>query len=100
MTGDVLAGDEAARGAGAVFDVSGRGKVEAEGNDAAVFLHNLSTNDIKTLPPGSAREVFFCTATAKVVAHGRVYREPPQGKRERLWVDVGEGQGEKVFAHL
>ncbi len=100
MLGYVLAEYEAARGSSALFDVSRRGKIEAEGNDAAVFLHNLSTNDVKGLSPGSGREVFFCTATAKVVAYGRIYRDAPEGKRERLWVDVGEGQGEKLFRHL
>jgi folate-binding protein YgfZ len=100
MLGELLLEYEMARGSAALFDVSGRGKIEAEGNDAAVFLHNLSTNDVKDLPPGSGRELFFCTATAKVVAYGRVYREAPQGKRERLWVDVGETQGEKLFRHL
>jgi folate-binding protein YgfZ len=93
-------GYEAARAGAALFDVSARGKIEAEGKDAAVFLHNVCTNDVKGLPPSSGREAFFCTATAKVVAHGWIYREPPRGKQERLWVDVGPGQGEKVFRHL
>lgn len=84
----------------ALFDVSARGKLVAEGGDAAVFLHNLSTADVKKLPPDAGCELFFCTATAKVVAYGRAYREPPQGKRERLWLDVGEGQNEILFRHL
>jgi folate-binding protein YgfZ len=91
---------EAARAGAALFDVSARGKIEAEGKDAAVFLHNLSTNDVKTLPPGPGHEVFFCTATAKVVGHGWVYRAAPQGKRELLWLDVDDAQGETIFRHL
>jgi folate-binding protein YgfZ len=86
--------------AAALFDVSARGKLTAEGNDAAVFLHNLSSNDVKRLAPHSGCELFFCTATAKVVGYGRAYREPPAGKRERLWLDVGEGHAERLFRHL
>jgi folate-binding protein YgfZ len=94
------AGYRAALESAALFDVSGRGKILAEGNDALVFLHNLSSNDLKKLAPMTGCELFFCTATAKVVAFARVYREAPQGKRERLMIDVGEGQNEKLFRHL
>jgi tRNA-modifying protein YgfZ len=93
-------GYRAALDSAALFDVSGRGKILAEGNDAVVFLHNLSSNDGKKLAPHTGCELFFCTATAKVVAHGRAYREAPAGKRERLMLDVGEGQNEKLFHHL
>ncbi len=101
MTADDVRQDcEAARTGAALFDLSARGKIEAAGADAAVFLHNLSTNDLRSLPPGSGLEVFFCTATARVVGHGWAYREAPEGKRERLWLDVGEGQNDRVFQHL
>jgi folate-binding protein YgfZ len=93
-------GYRAALDSAALFDVSARGKLAAEGNDAAVFLHNLSTADVKKLAPLTGCEAFFCTATAKVVAYTRLYREPPSGKRERLWIDVGEGQNERLFRHL
>ena len=98
--GDPRSEYEVARAGAALFDVSPRGRIEAEGQDAAVFLHNLGTNDVKGLSPGASRELFFCTATAKVVGHGWAYRFAPQGKHERLWLDVGDGQGEKVFRHL
>jgi folate-binding protein YgfZ len=98
--GDPRGEYEAARSTAALFDVSPRGKIEAEGTDAVVFLHNISTADVKGLPAGSGWEVFFCTATAKVVGHGWVYRAAPDGKRERLWLDVDDGQGEKLFRHL
>src|SRR4051812_23319628 len=91
---------DAARAGAALFDVSARGKIEAAGADAAVFLHNLSTNDIKSLPPGHGCETFFCTATAKVVAYGRVWRSPPEGKRETLWLDLDPGLAAKAYQHL
>lgn len=100
MSGDDQQAYEAARAGAALFDVSRRGKVEAAGNDAVVFLHNLSTNDVKKLAPHAGCELFFCTATARAVAYGRAYRCAPERKRERVWLDVGEGQGEKLFKHL
>jgi hemoglobin-like flavoprotein len=38
-----------ARSAAAVFDLSHHGKLHVTGADAATFLHNLCTNDIKNL---------------------------------------------------
>ena len=90
----------AARAHCALFDLSSRGKIELAGNDAAVFLHNLSTNDVKGLAPGTGCEAFFCTATAKVVAHGHIWRCPPVGKRETLWLDLDEGLAAKTYQHL
>jgi folate-binding protein YgfZ len=93
-------GYDAARTGAALFDLSPRGKIEAAGADAAVFLHNLCTNDIKSLPPGHGCETFFCTATAKVVAYGRVWRRPPEGKHDTLWLDLDPGLGAKAYQHL
>lgn len=98
--GDAAGEYAAARTAAAVFDRSPQGKLTASGNDAAVFLHNLSTNDVKGLPPGHGCEAFFCTPTAKVVAHATVWREPPRGKRERLWLDLPPALTAPALAHL
>jgi folate-binding protein YgfZ len=98
--GDPRGEYEAARAGAALLDASRRGRIEVEGKDAVVFLHNLSSNDIKTLPPGRGREVFFCSTTAKVLGHGWIWRSAPENRRERLWLDVAEGQGEKMFRHL
>src|SRR5947209_8775644 len=65
---------ESAKTGAAVFDRSHHGKIEAAGNDAVVFLHNLSTNNVKALTPGAGCEAFFCTPTAKVVSHAFIYR--------------------------
>jgi folate-binding protein YgfZ len=91
---------EAARTSCVLFDLSTRGKIEASGTEAIVFLHNLSTNDIKTVPIGKGCEVFFCTVTAKVLAHGWIWRDTPEGKRERLWLDLDPGLAEKLYHHL
>ncbi len=89
-----------ARSGAVLFDLSHRGKLEVAGNDAVKFLHNLSSNDVKGLAPDTGCEAFFCTATAKVIAHALLYRCPPEGKREKLALDVAPGLSAKVMKHL
>jgi len=87
----------------ALFDFSAHGTIEAAGDDAAAFLHNLSTNDVKRLAPWHGCEAFFCTVTAKVVGQAWLWREPsrgPKGKEEHLWLDTPPGLGPKMHAHL
>jgi len=83
----------------ALFDRSAQGKIEATGKDAPSFLHNLSTNDIKTLPLGAGCEAYFCTSTAKVLAHALIYHVLVGG-RHAYWLDVTAGHNRKLFEHL
>jgi folate-binding protein YgfZ len=48
--------------------------VRVTGPDAASFLHNLCTNDIKRLEVGGACEAFFTDVKAHVLAHAVVCR--------------------------
>lgn len=82
-----------------LFDRSTQGKVEVCGKDAPSFLHNLSTNDIKTLPLGAGCEAYFCTVTAKVLAHAIVYHVLVNGKHA-FWLDVTAGYNQKLVEHL
>jgi folate-binding protein YgfZ len=87
-----------ARTAAVLFDQSNRGKVEVAGPDAPTFLHNLTTNNFKDLPPGRGREAFLTNATARVIGHAFVYRLVDE--RPVFWMDLTPGQAEKVMAHL
>ncbi|MCS6851617.1 MAG: hypothetical protein NZ700_10675 [Gemmataceae bacterium] len=87
---------EHARRHAALFDLTGRGQIEVVGPDAAAFLHNLCTNDIKNLPIGSACEAFFCNAKARVIAYTLVYRSSP----DQFWVDVAPGRNDTLYRHL
>src|SRR5437764_1149550 len=97
--GDPLAEYRLAREQAALFDVSHRGKVELTGKDAAAFLHNLSSADIKGLAPGAGCEMFLANIKAKAIAHGYVYRLV-QEDRESFWLDLPPGLAEKVVKHL
>jgi glycine cleavage system T protein len=82
------------------FDVSHHGQVELSGPDAVGFLHNLCTNDINRLAPGTGCEAFLTTAQAKVVARALVYRGRLPDGRDVLWLDVGPGLAGNVLQHL
>jgi folate-binding protein YgfZ len=99
--GDPAGEYQEARSGAVLFDRSFQGKLEAAGTEAAAFLHNLCTNDIRNLAPGTGCEAFFCTATAKVVAYGLVFRAPPHGKRDSFWLDLADAQlADKLLKHL
>src|SRR5947207_14844866 len=72
--GNAVAEYRQAREGAALFDLSHRGKVELTGPEAAVFLHNLLTNDVKDLPYSHGREPFLCNVQARVLAYALVYR--------------------------
>jgi folate-binding protein YgfZ len=83
----------------ALFEIPNRGLIEISGPDARTFLHNLSTNDTKTLEPGHGCEAFFATAQARAIAYG-ILTSLVQDERELFWLDLDPGLAEKVMKHL
>jgi folate-binding protein YgfZ len=84
----------------AVIDVSARGKIELVGPDAAIFLHNLSTNDIRSLAPGAGCEIFLTNAKGKVISFGWVYHLPTENQPPTFWLDVDSAAKEDTVQHL
>jgi folate-binding protein YgfZ len=82
----------------ALFDASPRGKIEVTGPDALTFLHNLTTNDIKALAPGTGCEAFLATVKAKAVAYVWLYRV--EGPTPSLWLDVDPCRTAIALKHL
>ncbi len=66
----------AARRSAGLFDLSSRSQLEVTGPDRVSWLHNLLTNDIKSLTPGHGCEAAFLTQQAKVRALVVVYALP------------------------
>jgi folate-binding protein YgfZ len=93
--GSAAAEYEQARTQAALFDVSNRSKIEVTGKDASIFLHNLSTNDVKGLATSAGCEAFLATAKAKVVAHLLIYHHA-----KAYWLDSVAGQADKIIKHL
>jgi tRNA-modifying protein YgfZ len=104
--GDPEAEYRQARQAAALFDLSHRGKIELIGPEAAIFLHNLLTNDIKDLPCSRWCEAFACNAQARVLAYALVYHMKVfddhafLSSHDAFWLDVDPGLGDKVARHL
>jgi folate-binding protein YgfZ len=80
----------------ALFDLSDRAKIEVAGRDAREFLHNLCTQDIKSLRVGATCEAFFTTNKARVIAHVWI----TQREDNVLLLDFAAGQREKLLQHL
>jgi tRNA-modifying protein YgfZ len=89
----------AARTGTALFDQSAAAKIELAGPEAAIFLHNLCTQDVKNLAEGGGCEAFLTNAKARVVAHGAVSCLHWQG-HPVYWFDTEPGQAERVLQHL
>lgn len=99
--GDAAGEYHTAREHAAVIDRSASGKIEVSGPDAASFLHNLCTNDVKGLMPGSGCEAFLTSAQAKVLGHALIFRVAcERGTEGAFWLDLAPGQADKVLRHL
>ncbi len=59
-----------------IVDFSPRTQIDLDGEDSATFLHNLCTNDIKALTPGTGCETFLTNAQGKIIGHGYIYHMP------------------------
>ncbi len=98
--GDARAEYNAARQVAVLVDQSSHGKIEVRGADAVRFLHNLTTNDILHLPPGSGCEAFLTTTKAKVIAYLLIYRHADPVEPPGFSLDVGPGEADKVIQYL
>lgn len=83
-----------------VFDYSHAAKLELTGPDAPQFLHNISTNDIKSLPLGGGCETYFCDARAKALFVAWVYHLRLADTRNALWIETTPERNESLLRHL
>lgn len=78
-----------------LVDLTSRTRVELTGSDCASFLHNLCTNDIKRLTPGTGCEAFLLDARGHVLAHVFVLCYP-----ESLLLETVPEQAKAIVGHL
>ena len=86
-------------GAG-LFDRSFAAKIELTGPDAPMFLGNLSTNDIKSLPLGGGCGAYFCDARAKVQFQSWIYHIRLTDGRHAMWVETTPGRNTDLVKYL
>ncbi len=63
----------AARNGVALCDLTHWGRLQLSGADRQTFLHNQSTNDLKTLKPGQGCDTVFVTSTARTIDLATAY---------------------------
>ncbi|MDR2239939.1 MAG: folate-binding protein [Zoogloeaceae bacterium] len=73
--GDAQAAFAAADSGAALVPLTQFGLIRATGEDAAVFLHNLLSNDVRGLNPDRAGRCGFCTPKGRLLADFLVWRE-------------------------
>ena len=66
--GDVPAEYKAGCEGAALFDRTQRGSIEVVGTDAALFLHRLLANTVRTLTPGQGNRNLLLSSRGKVLA--------------------------------
>jgi tRNA-modifying protein YgfZ len=64
---------EALRHAAARLDLSTRGRLRVTGRDRARLLHNVTTNDVKKLTPGSGCYAFLLTPQGRIQADSTLF---------------------------
>lgn len=77
------------------IDVGDRTQLEIGGADRAKFLHNLCTNDVKSLAPGAGCEAFFTNVQGKILAHVFLFADD-----DFIFLDTVPGQAASLLAHL
>lgn len=85
----------AVRQRGGYFEDAQRGLIEVRGTDRASWLHNLTTNVVRTLQPGEGNYAFAITAQGRTLFDlNIVVRE------ENIWLDIDRRWMAAALAHL
>ena len=98
--GDPAVEYQAATSSAALFDYSHAAKLQVSGPDAPGFVHNISTNDITSLPLGGGCETYFCDARARALFVAWVYHVRLADARNSLWVETTPGRGAALLKYL
>jgi folate-binding protein YgfZ len=78
-----------------VIQLADWSQVQVSGRDAASFLHNMCTNDIRRLEPGQSCEAFFTDVKGKILAHTLVI-----ATGEHVEFLAVPDQAERLITHL
>jgi folate-binding protein YgfZ len=73
--GDLAGEIKAGRDGTVLVPLLDQGVIQASGEEATPFLHNLLTNDITHIPADGARLAALCTAKGRMIASFLIWRE-------------------------
>jgi folate-binding protein YgfZ len=82
-------------GRAGIVDLPERTQIEVVGPDAATWLNNLMTNEIRKLAPGAGCEAFVTTVQGKTLGHVLVFV-----LAQSVVLDTVPAQAETLLAHL
>lgn len=69
--------------------------VDIAGKDAGVIVHNVTTNEVKSLEPDQGRETFITDVRGKTLGHGFLFRTA-----DGLRFVGPAGQSERIVGHV
>lgn len=79
----------------ALFELPGRGRIRAYGEDRKRLLHAMVTNHVEQLEPGQGCYAFFLNAQGKILSDVRVLAQ-----QDHLLLDVEPARRTFVYEHL
>jgi folate-binding protein YgfZ len=79
----------------ALMDRSELTRLEFRGRDRARYVHNLCTNNIKSLAPGRGCEAFVTDVHGKVLAYVRIFAAV-----DAIYMDSARDTGARLIAHF
>jgi aminomethyltransferase len=88
-------GYQALRHGAAWLDLSARGRIVARGRDRARFLHNVTSNEVKMMTPGTSCYAFLLTPQGRIVADLYLICRP-----DDFLIDTERELREKVRAQI
>jgi tRNA-modifying protein YgfZ len=90
-----LSGYQALREHAAWFDLSGRGKIRATGEDRARLLHAMTTQQVEQMKPGDGAYTFFLNAQGRILGDANLFCF-----EEYFLLDTEPETRQKLFEHL
>jgi aminomethyltransferase len=91
----MTSGYEALRTGAALLDLGTRGEILVKGRDRVRLLHNITSNDIKKLTPGSGCYAFLLSPQGRIQADLNLFCFD-----DHFLIDTEPEQREKVPAHI
>ena len=88
-------GYEALRHGAASVDLSARGRIMVRGRDRARLLHNLTSNEVKKMTPGSGCYAFLLSPQGRIQADLNLFCF-----EDHFLIDTEPETREKAFAHI
>lgn len=90
-----MTGYDELRQSAAWFDLSGRGKIRAYGEDRARLLHAMTTNHVQQLTPGQGCYAYFLSAQGRILGDVNIFC-----REDDFLLDTEPDTRHKLYQHL